>query len=998
MKKNYLFFLFLSFILNFGQISEKNILPGRVFKFDFSLLSNSVKGKLSQTGKIRNQIISLPLNNGKFETFTLTENRLTESRLQQAVTFDGENVTKTASLKLTLFNDKFNAIVKTKDGYFMIEPYQTKNGEYRIYNVFENIGEHFSCGTNEKSELMKSLYETRNGLASKSISNFPYGSQLRKFRMAVATTGEFTQAFSGNQDSALAEAVNMLNLINKIYESEVSITFSLIAETTNKTLIFTNASTDPFTVDPSFANANNSQTGFNTMNSNGTLAYSKYDIGHTFNILSSGGARGQAGPQPCQNTSKARAWSEWTLSMPKAIVANLIVHEMGHQFSAWHTYNAVGGSSSSPTFCTSGWSSDSAVEPGAGTTIMSYGNNCTTPNDQTNSGNNGLSYFNIRSLEQITANLASNATCYTVQSSINLPPTASAGVDITIPKNTPFKLKGIATDPDNIGLSYTWEQADIASANDKGAFGSTIAGSGSYTAVNSNASAPLFRSLQSTETTERYFPKIQFVMNNQNNPPVAEAEALSAVARTMKFRFTVRDNNTSNGGVDSDEIVVTVSNNGPLVVSYPNATGISVATSSNVNVTWDVNGTNAEKSTVNVLLSVDGGNTFPYILANNVLNNGSTNVTIPNVPATTKARIKVVGVINNYAEFFDASDNNFTITSTCMAYATYISPTTTVSTTAGSSVANLNMTTPPASGDEYTSKSFVYNLPTTNSNIVTYNDVTMTTPRLAINNYPSYTFKFRVTKTGAYTFTNSTGGFLIISIHSSTPQSTSNFVASNAYYNGSSYTSFVTTQSMNLTEGTDYYLVSSNFSNPANANSYNITISGAGSAYEITTAPVGYSYTFVAIDNSTGKIAAVNTTANFTSLPTGNYTVEGISYDSAVNSSTFIGKSISELIGLSVCLYESKNSRTLTLSPTLAASEVKESDFVLAPNPVEDILRIMSQKTATYFEIIDVSGRIISKNTITDNSINFRGVVKGVYILKLYNQKSLIYQTKIIKK
>ena len=138
--------------------------------------------------------------------------------------------------------------------------------------------------------------------------------------------------------------------------------------------------------------------GFNTLNTNGTLAYSLYDIGHTFHVITSGGAQGQAGTQPCTNSSKARAWSQWTLTLPKSITANLIVHEMGHQFGAGHTYNAVGGSTGSPTFFSFVWSSVSAVEPGAGTTIMSYGNNCTTPNNQTNTGNNGLNYFNAKSL------------------------------------------------------------------------------------------------------------------------------------------------------------------------------------------------------------------------------------------------------------------------------------------------------------------------------------------------------------------------------------------------------------------------------------------------------------------------------------------------------------------------------------------------------------------------------------------------------------------------
>ncbi|BFO67472.1 reprolysin-like metallopeptidase [Chryseobacterium sp. KCF3-3] len=940
--------------------------------------------------------ISLPTENGRSTRFILNENSLTDKRLGSILTFDGVSDDKTSSLKLSVFKDHFNAIIKNNAGYFFVEPYKTAPGEYRIYSAFSKFEDRFVCGV-EENDVIKELVKVKQSLAFKSVPNFPFGSQIRKFRMAVAATGEFTQAFSGNTDDALAELVNMVNLINKIYESELSVTFSLIAETTNKSLIFTNAATDPFTVDPSFASAANSQTGFNTLNTNATLVYNKYDIGHTFNILSSGGAQGQAGPQPCNNTSKARAWSEWTLTMPKGLVAGVIAHEIGHQFSAGHTYNAVGGSVSSPTFCTSGWNSGAAVEPGAGSTIMSYSSNCTTPNNQTNTGNNNLNYFNAKSLDQILANLQSSANCYTLVSTANLSPSADAGVDITIPKNTPFRLKGIGTDPNDSNISYTWEQADVASANDKGAFGPTITGAGGYTAVNSTT-APLFRSEQSTSTTERYFPKMQYVLNNQNNPPTNDAEALPLVARTMKFRFTVRDNNITNGGLDSDEIIVTVNNTGPLAVTYPNATGISVAANTNATITWDVNNTNTVKSNVDILMSADGGITFPYTLASNVLNNGSSSVTIPYIPSTDKARIKVVGVINPYAEFFDVSDNNFTITSSCNAYASYITPTTAVTAIAGSPSSNLNMSTPAAAGAPYTSKTIVYNVGTSTNGIIVYSNSAMTAPYTVSNSSVTNTFKFRVTESGSYVFSKSSG-FLITSVHSGSPASMANFLTSNSYFNGSSYTATGSTKAVVLNEGVDYYFVLSNFSNPANATSYTITAAGPGSLYETSTAPTGYSYTFAAINTATGKIQAVSPTADFTSLPAGTYTVEGISYISTANVSSFVGKSISELIALNICLNESKNSRTLTLTASLnvADSQIR-GGIKIVPNPVKDVLSVIADQDIIQYEIYDMSGRNLTGRHKYSGSISFREYVTGSYILRLFGKQGLIHQETVIKK
>ncbi|SFN37812.1 Por secretion system C-terminal sorting domain-containing protein [Chryseobacterium oleae] len=1003
MKKTVVFVSMLFSGIVLSQKITPNEVPGTVFHFDSEKFEKRITDRRHSKGKISNEFIVLPVA-GKDTKFSLKENGLSENRLSDIITFDGVSEDGKSSMKLSVFNDKINALVKTDQGYFYVEPYKTGKNELRMYSAFSDFGAGVQCGVDEDHMLSKELNQMKNSL---SVTNFPYGGQIKKFRMAVAATGEFTAAFNGDKDAALAELVNMVNLINKIYESEVAITFTLISKTTDKSLIFSNAATDPFTVDPNFSSAANSQTGFDTMKTDGTLAYNQYDIGHTFNILSTNAmtANGQAGPQPCNDTSKARAWSQWSLTMPKGMVANVIVHEMGHQFSAGHTYNAVGGSAGSPTFCTSGWSAAAAVEPGGGTTIMSYGNNCTSPSDQTNTGEYNLNYFNAKSLDQILNNIQNSANCYTTQAVNNVPPVANAGADISIPKNTPFKLKGTGSDNDNTNLSYTWEQADVASANDKGAFGSAITGTGGYNALNSTT-APLFRSEQSTSTTERYFPKMAFVLNNQNSPETKEAEALPLVARTMKFRFTVRDNNVTNGGLDSDEISVTVTNDGPLSVSYPNATGVSVSANTAVNVQWTVNGTDNIKDKVNILLSLDGGDTFPITLASDAVNNGSKSVTIPNVPATDRARIKVVGVINPNAEFFDVSDNNFTVSSTCVAYSTLISPVSSVSAASGNAAANLNMSAPPAAGVSYLSKTFVYNTPSVNNAIIVYTNNSMTQGSVVsiTNNYPTHTIKFRVTKTGSYQFQNAGNSFLTMAIHSGNPGSTGNFITSNGYSTGGGGVSASnTTKAAVLNAGTDYYFIASNLSNPASAASYTFNVTGEGSVYKTSAPPAGYSYTFTAVNNSTGKIAAVSTSANFTTLPVGAYIVKGISYKTSdvSNTSVFVGKNISEVM-TSYCVNESSNSRPLTITSgtVLGISEAdqKSSGITAAPNPVKDILKVKTEKQVTHYEIYDFSGKSLRGKPKFTEEISFKDFTAGTYILVLYDNNTKVYTTKIIKK
>lgn len=365
-----------SFFMNAQVLKPNGLssddLPGTTFKLNIDDFKRSVNTYRKNSGKISSQSIVLTLIDGTKKEFILSENNLLNRKLDNIVTFDGYSKDRQDKIKLTLVGNEISAMVKSGTGYYIIEPYKTRKGEYRIYNSFEMFGEKFMCG-NDENDFKESLEAVAKGLnAQKSVSGFPYGNSLKTFRMAAATTGEFTTAL-GNQDAALGELVAMMNLINQIYESELSISFTLIDKTVNKTLIFTDGNTDPFTIDPSFASAANSQSGFDIMNTNGTLPYADYDIGHTFNIMpgAGGSAQGQAGPRPCTASLKARAWSQWTLSMPKSLSANLIVHEMGHQFGAGHTYNAVGGTPSSPTFCTSGMEFRSSYR--AGFRIYYYG-------------------------------------------------------------------------------------------------------------------------------------------------------------------------------------------------------------------------------------------------------------------------------------------------------------------------------------------------------------------------------------------------------------------------------------------------------------------------------------------------------------------------------------------------------------------------------------------------------------------------------------------------
>ena len=100
---------------------------------------------------------------------------------------------------------------------------------------------------------------------------------------------------------------------------------------------------------------------------------------------------------------------------------------------------------------------------------------------------------------------------------------------------------------------------------------------------------------------------------------------------------------------------------GPFLVTAPN-TAVNFSTGPARTITWDVAGTDAAPvgtDDVRISLSIDAGETYPYVLAAGTPNDGSQPVSLPHV-GTTEARIKVEAVGN---VFFDVSDADFRISS-----------------------------------------------------------------------------------------------------------------------------------------------------------------------------------------------------------------------------------------------------------------------------------------------------------------------------------------------
>ncbi len=448
----------------------------------------------------------------------------------------------------------------------------------------------------------------------------------RTYRLALSATGEYTTFQGGTVALAQAAQVTTMNRVNGVYMRDLAVTLTIIPN--NNLLIYTNSGTDPFT--------NGTPGTMITQNQNNTttvIGSANYDIGHVFGT-NSGGLAGLG--VVCSSSNKARGVTGSGAPVGDPFDIDYVAHEMGHQFSGNHSFRGSAGS------CSGNANNATAMEPGSGSSIMAYAGICSPQNVQSNSDD----HFHGVNMNEMHVFINGGGNGCAVSSPIpnQSSPTITGTVgSVTIPAGTPFALTATATDPDGDVLTYCWEQMNNQASTQP--------------PVATATGGPNFRSRTPSTSGTRYFPSIASLMTNG---PFTW-EVLPTVNRTMNFRCTVRDNEANGGCNDHADIAITTTTSaGPFVVNYPSATGITWQGNTTQTVTWSVANTNVAPvacANVDVMISTDGGATFT-VIANNVPNDGSQDVTVPNT-ATTNA---IIMVICENGTFFDVSNNKFTIT------------------------------------------------------------------------------------------------------------------------------------------------------------------------------------------------------------------------------------------------------------------------------------------------------------------------------------------------
>lgn len=433
--------------------------------------------------------------------------------------------------------------------------------------------------------------------------NYPFSSQLRTYDLAVTTTVPFTTANGGSIESTLAAIATLVADVNIITEQDLGIRFQLVEDNDKLISVITGDTFDSFVIQEGLQDIVVANAAFIS-----EKIGNDYDIGHILNVNPDQAILVSGSGKVGSICTPERAFGQ-TISqsgIPSERFARIFAHELGHQLGADHTWTGGStfnnGSVSDFGGCISGnfaGDADVAMEPGSGTTIMSYAGICGFQNID----NIQLPQYHIASIQQINAvSVFSNDACGcgtgvlldnvspkfegAFESPVGVVDQFNQGTpEVFVPLQTPFELSLQAIDADGDDLLYSWEQFDnfpinISILNDD--VGGVVDNSGNFTQAIpitsdgienpveagsaevlfadfvptvGNFGAPIFPVRPLSFFPTRSFPSQLSLFNNgtkQGTGPVEPSiqeygEKLPAAERSMRFLAVARDGNGSVG-------------------------------------------------------------------------------------------------------------------------------------------------------------------------------------------------------------------------------------------------------------------------------------------------------------------------------------------------------------------------------------------------------------------------------------------------------------------
>lgn len=459
-------------------------------------------------------------------------------------------------------------------------------------------------------------------------------------RLAASADRSFVDAHGGTTEAALSAIARTVNRVNAVYETELGIRLELVDPTDQ---LIASGVSDPFaTLTDLGALVDRNATFIPSV-----MPLTEFDLGHLFHAHTGPRVTGLASvATACSDevytvrgrtgSWKASAASAWTPNDDEGNFAYVLAHEIGHQLGALHTFNALHRSRTGT----------SAVEPAAGSTIMSYARSV-EPRLQVFPD----PYLHARTIEEIQTYLDTHGTqCPLSDASLTPAPRLALRTAATlfIPAGTPFRLGAHLVDPPTEARpTYTFDQIDTGVAQDT-------------PILIDRGNGPLFRSRAPSSSGWQSFPSMDVLLGRE---ALGLGDTLSIMERALHFRAIGRDNLDTGPHIASADIQVNVVDTGKAFEVLLPIEGARLKRGTTRKVRWRVAGTTRPPilcDKVDIHLSIDDGQTFgEHPVAQSVPNSGMHMLAIPpDLAPTETARLMVSCPAQS---FFAMSSGHFSI-------------------------------------------------------------------------------------------------------------------------------------------------------------------------------------------------------------------------------------------------------------------------------------------------------------------------------------------------
>lgn len=563
-------------------------------------------------------VIEIPMPDGSTQKFAVVETpcmaRELAARHPYIRAFAGESLESPGtSVRCTLTARGFHALVLSPNGAIVVNPATNSPSDRTEHYISFRHDDSADAGMEFQCTVLGDPPSPIENRAAASISL--RGAFRNDMTVAFLPTAEWTFLHGNSVESALSAMVELTTRVNAIYERELCVRLVIAAE--QDRLIQFDLTTDGLT------NSNPS-----TMLSQATAVYNRLTPGLSCqlrHILGTAGG-GIASLSSACSTDPATTGSG--LPIENFYTVMVVAHEMGHQFGSHHTFAGRG------EFCASG--AGHRVEPGSGSTIMSYAQQCYPDNIVLQPD----LQFHADYLPTMAAKAACGGAVVPLENApptITLPPT----LVLRAPGNTPLLLSCTLTDDDGDSVSLSWDQID--------------SGPAAYLTQGDLGNNAIIRTFPPSADGNRVIPKWETLLNDAPSP----GELLPTRDRTLKFRAFARDNRPGGGATSYQDLTIsTVSSGGPFSLLTPQDG--RKRSGGPLLVTWAVAGTsggNFQLSNVEISLMQSDDDRNPIILASSTPNDGAEIVTLPDLPIS-RARIVIRPVD---AIFFDVSRKPFEI-------------------------------------------------------------------------------------------------------------------------------------------------------------------------------------------------------------------------------------------------------------------------------------------------------------------------------------------------